>query len=369
MSDEDRARAYHRLQLGLSLGTLGLAAAYLVALILTGAAGRLALALATLTPRWWLQLAAALAVLAGGFRLLTLPLGWLGGYWLPRRYGLLHQPFARWLLDAAKAAGIGSVMGLAAAEIVYALLRLTPWWWLWGALALLAQSVLVTLVAPVWLAPLFYRLRPLDDAALRDRLVALGDRAGVPVLGVWVADQSRRSRTANAAVMGLGRTRRIVVFDTLLAAFTAEEIEAVLAHELGHHARGDIWRALLAQGALTLGAFWLTDHALRWGARGLGLGGPADLAGLPFVGLVLLALAVLALPAVNGWSRHAERQADDFALAVTGNAPAFISAIERLAVLNLANRRPDALEEWLLHSHPSISRRVARALSLQRSPG
>ena len=179
MDPEARARTYHRLQLRLSLSSLGLGAAYLGALIATGAAGRLAQALAALTPWWWLQLAGALLVLGGVFRLATLPLAWLGGFWLPRRFGLLHQPFGPWLLDAAKAAGLGAALGLAAAEIVYALLRATPWWWLWSALAFLGLSTLLTLVAPVWLVPLFYRLEPLPDASLRDRLLRLGEKAGV----------------------------------------------------------------------------------------------------------------------------------------------------------------------------------------------
>lgn len=369
MADEDRARAYHRLRLGLSLLDLGLAAVYLAALLATGAASRLADAVEALTPRWWLQLAAALVALAGIFRLVTLPLAWLGGFWLPRRFGLLHQPFGRWLRDAGKAAAVGGGIALAAAEIVYALLRSSPWWWLWSALALLGLSAGLTLVAPVWLAPLFYRLRPLDDAALRDRLLGLGARAGVPALGVWVADESRRSRTANAAVTGLGRTRRIIVFDTLLAGFTPEEIEAVLAHELGHHAHSDIWRGLVVQGALTLGTLWVADHALRWGTLAFGLRGPADLAGLPLLGLILLGLGLVALPAGNAWSRRVERQADDFALRTTGNAPAFIAAMERLSALNLAERDPHPVEEFLLYSHPSIGRRMRRARGSAASPG
>ena len=369
MDPEARARTYHRLQLRLSLSSLGLGAAYLGALIATGAAGRLAQALAALTPWWWLQLAGALLVLGGVFRLATLPLAWLGGFWLPRRFGLLHQPFGPWLLDAAKAAGLGAALGLGAAEIVYALLRATPWWWLWSALAFLGLSTLLTLLAPVWLVPLFYRLEPLPDASLRDRLLRLGEKAGVPVVGVWIADQSRKSRTANAAVTGLGRPRRIIVFDTLLAEFPPDEIEAVLAHELGHHAHADIWRGLLVQSALTLLTFWIADHLLSAGARALGLDGLADLAGLPLLALIVLGVSLLALPVASGWSRRVERQADDFALRVTGNAQAFISAMERLRALTLAEREPHPAKEFFLSSHPSIGRRVARARMLLGSPG
>lgn len=359
--DGDRARVYHRGQLALSLLGLALAVAYLLVLIETRAAARLADHVERWTSSWWLQLGIVLLALAGGFRLLTLPLAWLGGFWLPRRFGLLHQPFHRWLWDAAKAAAIGGTLGLLAAEVVYGLLRLTPWWWLWGAAVFLAGYALLALVAPIWLIPLFYRLTPLADSGLRTRLLALARRVGVPVTGVWVVDQSRKSRTANAAVTGLGRTRRILLFDTLLDRFTPEEIEAVLAHELAHQLHGDIRRGLLVQGALTLVSFWIADGALRAGVRWLSLDGPADIAGVPLFGLVLVVVSLGALPLANGWSRHVERRADRFALETIADPRAFIGSMERLATLNLAERDPLRLEEFFLYSHPSIGRRIAHA--------
>ncbi|HET8578713.1 MAG TPA: M48 family metalloprotease, partial [Methylomirabilota bacterium] len=203
----------------------------------------------------------------------------------------------------------------------------------------------------------------------RNRLLALARRANVPVLGVWIADQSRKSRTANAAVTGLGHTRRILLFDTLVSQFSPDETEAVLAHELAHHVHADTWRGLAVQGALTLATFWLADFALRIGARELGLSGPADLAGLPLFGLILMAVSVLALPLANGWSRRVERQADDFALRAAGNPAAFITALERLAEVNLAEREPHRLKEFFLYSHPSIARRVERAKDQLRKSG
>jgi STE24 endopeptidase len=359
--EEGRARAYHRRQLALSLVELAAAATYLLVLIETRAAGHLTEWLGRWTSRWWLQLALALLVLAAGHRLLTLPLAWLGGFWLPRRYGLLQQPFGRWLLDAAKAGLLGGVLGLLAAVIVYGLMRLTPWWWLGGAAVFLGGYALLALVAPIWLVPLFYRLTPLPDGELKTRLLALAGRVGVPVTGIWVVDQSRKSRTANAAVTGLGRTRRILLFDTLLNEFTPDEVEAVVAHELAHQLHGDIRRGLLVQGALTLVTFWVADGALRLGARMLGLEGPAEIAGLPLFGLVLLVVSLGALPVANGWSRHIERQADRFALETIPDPGAFIGAMARLATLNLAELDPHRLEEFLFYSHPAIGRRIAYA--------
>lgn len=370
IADEERARRYHRLRLGVGLVGFVLGVGYLVALLATGASARLAVGVAAWTSHPWLQLAIVLGALAAAWRVLTLPLTWLGAFWLPRRFGLLHQSFVRWAWDAVKAAAIGGALALAGAELAYALLRLTPWWWLLSALAFFAAAVLLTLVAPVWLLPLFYRLTPLAEGPLRARLVSLAARAGVPVLGVWVGDQSRKSRTANAAVTGLGRTRRIILFDTLLNEFTEDEVEAVLAHELAHHAHADMWRGLAVHGAVTLATFWLADRALTAGAARLGLTGPADLAGLPLVGLIVVAAGLAALPLTNGWSRHVERQADDFAVRALGRAEAFVAAMERLARLNLAERDPHPLKEALFYSHPAIGRRIARARALgARSTG
>src|SRR4030095_10812784 len=153
----------------------------------------------------------------------------------------------------------------------------------------------------------------------------------------------------------------IILFDTLLANFTPEQIEVVLAHELGHHVHGDVRRGLVVQGTLLLITAGLVALGLDAGVPLLGLAGPADPAGLPWLALVLLALGVIQLSLGNGVSRGIERKADDFALATTGNAPAFIGAMERLAQLNLAERRPNRLKEIVFDSHPALDRRIERA--------
>jgi STE24 endopeptidase len=356
----DAAR-YHRLQLVLSLLGLGLSIAYLVTLLLVGGGHWLARIAADMTTARWGQVALVALAVGAGQGVLTLPLKLVRGYWLPRRFGLLHQPLRGWLVDQLKAALIGGALGLAAVEIVYGLLALTPLWWLAAAAVFILAQIAIIAVLPIWIVPLFYKLSPLADRDLRDRLLALARRAGVATIGVFVADQSRKSRTANAAVVGLGRTRRIILFDTLLAEFRPEEIESVLAHELGHHAHGDMRRGLLVNSVLTVVTLWLAARGLDLGVTLLGLAGPADPAGLPWLALVTMALGLIQLPLANGFSRWIERQADDFALATTGNPRAFVGAMERLGGLNLAERRPSRLKEIFLFSHPALESRIARA--------
>jgi STE24 endopeptidase len=184
---------------------------------------------------------------------------------------------------------------------------------------------------------------------------------GVRAAEVAVADFSRKGRTANAAVVGLGRTRRILVSDTLLREFPVEEVEVVLAHELAHHARRHVAKGLLLQSVLVLAALWTADRALRAGAAALGLAGPADPAGLPLLALVVAGLGLLTTPLVAAWSRRLEREADRVALDVTGAPHAFVAAMERLGRLNLAERQPGRLRELLFATHPSLEARIAAA--------
>jgi STE24 endopeptidase len=369
MTDTGQASHYHRLRLWLAAVRLALTTTFFVAVLATGAARALADAAAAAVASPVAQVAIVAVVLGMAHAVLSLPLGFVGGFLLPRRFGLLHQPLWSWLADRAKAAALGGAVALAGVEALYALLRATSLWWLGTAALAFGFSIVVTAVLPVWVLPLFYRLAPLADESLRSRLLALAGRAGVPALGVWVADQSRKSRTANAAVVGLGRTRRILLYDTLTASFRPEEIEAVLAHELGHHVHGDMRRGLLVQGALSVIMFWLADQALRGGVAWWGLSNPADPAGLAWLALVLMGLGLVTAPLANAFSRFIERQADDFALGLTRNPGGFIGAMERLASLNLAERRPHRLKELMLYSHPALDRRIARAARRYRRRG
>ncbi len=365
------AERYHRRQLLLGLGSFGLTAAYLASLLVTGAVAGLDRAIAPLTALWWARLALVAAVVGLGETLLAFPLRWVRGFWLPRRFGLLHQPLGAWLADRAKAAVLGGALGLGGVLVVYGLMRATPWWWLIAAGVFFVVGIALAALFPIVVVPLFYRLTRLADPALERRLLALAGRAGVAAIGVWVVDQSRKSRTANAAVVGLGRTRRIILFDTLATGFREDEVEAVLAHELAHHVHGDMRRGLVVQGALTLVTFWLAAVLLGAGVRLWSLAGLADPVGLPWLALVLMLLGAVQLPLSNGFSRWIEGQADDFALRLTRDPAAFIGAMERLGALNLAERRPHWLKELLLYSHPALDRRIARARSLSsiETPG
>lgn len=331
-------------------------------LLLTGASSALAAAARSIAPVPAATVAIYVTMLAAVHEATAFPLVFYRTFFLERRYGLSSEPFGAWLRDHAKASVLGIVLGIAGAEVVYGLLVRSPsWWWLLSAGVFVLAMVLMAKMAPVLLLPLFYKFRPLDRESLRARLVALSTRAGVPVLGVYEWGLGDKTRRANAALVGTGSTRRIIVSDTLLAAYSEDEIEAVMAHELGHHVHRDILIALLAESVRVMAAFVGAACALSALWRTVGLGSPADVAGLPLLLLAGGVVTLAATPFVNGLSRQNERRADRYALTMTGQPAAFISAMKRLAAQNLAEEDPSPTVLWLFHTHPPISQRLDAA--------
>jgi STE24 endopeptidase len=219
----------------------------------------------------------------------------------------------------------------------------------------------LTNLAPVLLLPLFYAVKPLDREALRVRLLALAERAGARVLGAYEWGLSAKTRKANAALAGIGGTRRILVSDTMLAEYSDEEIEVVLAHELAHHVHGDIWKGIAFESALMLAGFYLAGRTLVASTGRFGLRDVADPAGLPLLLLAAGGLSFVMMPVAHAVSRAYERSADRFALNLTRNPSAFISAMRRLGAQNLAEEHPSKLMQWLFYSHPPIAERIETA--------
>jgi STE24 endopeptidase len=372
--NEDRASRYHRLRRTADLASALLGGAFLLALAGSGAAVALrawvehVLSVAGLagTRGWLVLIAAYVALVALATELLTLPLAWYRSYALDRTYGLSHEGLGAWALDHLKALGVSLVVGIAAIEVAYVLLAAFPaWWWVPAGALFALLAVGLAFLAPVVLLPLFYRFEPLEREPLRDRLVALAARAGTPIVGAYTWKLGEKSRTANAALVGIGATRRILVSDTLLDEYSDDEIEVVLAHELAHHVHRDLWTSIALDVLLLWSALAAAHVVLRasWGA--LGLRSPADVAGFPVLVLTVAGWSMLATPVANALSRTHERRADRFALELTGNAGAFIAAMKRLSAQNLADERPSRLVEILFHSHPPIPQRIAAAREWQ----
>jgi STE24 endopeptidase len=292
----------------------------------------------------------------------SLPIDFYRGFVLERRYGLATGPRRQWLYIHAKSALLGLLFGIAGAAFVYTALRyLGSWWWAVAGAGFGLVAMLLTALGPVVLLPLFDRCRPLERESLRARLVNLAARGGMPAVDAYEWRISDRTRKANAALAGLGATRRILVSDTLLSEYSDDEIEVILAHELAHHVHHDIWAGIAWEAALSFVAFFVAGRVLDLAVPALGLGGLADVAGLPVLLLSVMALSLGGLPVANAVSRAHERRADGFALDLTRNPAAFATAMRRLAAQNLAEERPSRLTRWLFSSHPPIEQRLAMA--------
>lgn len=302
----------------------------------------LGLSVASLLPSWW-------------------------EYQLERRYGLSVQRPRGWLADELKSGAVILVIFLAAFPSIYLGVVRSSIWWVttWAVTTLFI--VLLSFIAPVILMPLFYKFTPLEDRELVSRLEGLVEKAGVKVLGVFKMAAGVKTRRAVGALTGIGRTRRIILSDTLLENWTPDEIETVIAHELGHHAHWDMWKLITVQSGLALLGFYLVHLALEPFAKTFGLG--KDIASLPLFLIILGGVFFGLSPLTNGLSRSFEGQADQYALELARKPEAQARVLVKICDQNLRHAAPHPIVEFLVYNHPAGIRRVERARRFLREVG
>lgn len=285
------------------------------------------------------------------------------------RYGLSTQDWAGWSVDLLKGYAVGAVLGAIALLGFFGLTRLFPnWWWAWGAVGAAGLVVLLSFIFPVLVEPVFNKFTPMEQSPLRTSLMALAERDGVPVRDVLVADASRRTTALNAYVSGIGPTRRIVVYDTLLRDAPPAEVESVVAHELGHAKDRDVVSGTIigasGSAAVVIGLYLLGGWTWLLARAGVDSVREPQAIGL------LLAIAgiagLLATPAQAYVSRLVEARADAHALALTDDPGTFEQMQERLSLANLSDPDPPAWEHVLFGSHPSTVERIAAARAYAR---
>jgi STE24 endopeptidase len=362
---QKQAKEYARISRRLMVFDLGMGLVYILLWLFSGWSASLSTVLRGQTDNEWLLVAGFAAVFGGIYYLITLPFSYYESFTLPHLFDQSNQTRRDWFLDLLKELGVSIVFGGLLVEIIYACLRAAPeTWWLWAAGIMLVINVLLANLAPVFLMPLFNKFIPLDEEyqALAQRLVALAERCGTHVQGVYKFDLSRRTKSANAALTGLGNTRRIILGDTLLKEFSGDEIETVMAHELGHQVHQDIPVSIVVGSMVTLFGFYLASLVMKYGVPQFHFASPSDVAAMPLFLLALMAFELVTMPISNAFSRWRERRADLYALEVTHNGSSYASALTRLANQNLADVDPEAWVEFLLHSHPALSKRIKMAL-------
>jgi STE24 endopeptidase len=308
----------------------------------------------------WLRLGILGLVYGFGLELLTLPVDFWSGYLLEHRFGLSRQSFGAWAWKKVKGWLLLAPFGLAMLFGLYALLIWAgPWWWVWATAAWLLVVVVLGQLVPVLILPLFYHVERLEDASLLERLRRLASGTGLAVEGVYEFRLSDETSKGNAALAGLGRTRRVLLGDTLLNQFTPEEIDIVFAHELGHHVHRHLPKMIAVEVVLSAVGLWLVDRMLPTLASAFGYPVWTDPAALPLLLLVLTTFGLVLSPLTNALSRRFERQCDRYALDRTQDRDAYRSAFTKLGKLNKADADPHPIVVWLFHDHPTIRERIA----------
>ncbi|MCS7045326.1 MAG: M48 family metallopeptidase [Gemmataceae bacterium] len=310
----------------------------------------------------WLALWLTAAALGATLECVTLPIDFWSSYLLEHRFELSNQSLGGWLWKRCKSWLVGGVLAWLLLTGLYAFLWQTgATWWLWATAGWLGVTLVLSRLLPVVILPIFYKVTPLDDPTLLERLRRLTVGTGLSFEGIYRLHLSDETKKANAALAGLGRTRRVLLGDTLLEQFTPDEIEVVFAHEVGHHVYRHLLKHIGVQVVLTAVGFWLVDRGLRVAAPALGYAAWDRPAALPLLLLVLALFGLLLSPIHNAISRHFERQCDRYALDRTGKADAYRAAFVKLARLNKADPAPHPLVVWLFYDHPPINERLRLA--------
>ena len=365
---QQRAKRYEAIRTILFVVEAIYTLSLLLAFLLTGASDFLADSVSKISANPWIAAALFGGVVVVATKLLFLPFNFYSGFVLEHRFGLSNESLAGWLKDEVKSLGLNLLLGIIALDVIYFLLRRAgDWWWVGAGAFFLLFGVVLSVLFPVLILPLFYKLQPLENESLNQKLVALAQRVGAKVLGVYRMAMSEKTKKANAAFAGLGATKRIILGDTLLDHFAEDEIEVVMAHEMAHYKHGDISK-MLAWGTLTtFVGFWIADRGLRWGLVKFGFERISDLGAFPLLALCLFGFGLVVMPVNNAFSRWREWKADHAALELTGNPGGFIRAMRKLAEQNLADLSPHPLVECLFHDHPSLARRIAWAEQWRRA--
>jgi STE24 endopeptidase len=363
--DVARGQAYMHGRYWLFAAGMALRAGFLLLLVFTPASAALrslAVRLAPAHPA--VAVAIFVALLVVGFELLMLPLGFYAGFLREHAFGLSTQSAGAWLLDRGKAALLSLCLAVPLGSLFVLLWRRYPGRWVLPAWLLAAGvTLLLVALAPVVIDPVFNTTRPVQDAGLRQRVLTLASRAELPVEDVYITDASRRTRKGNAYFTGLGATKRIVLYDTLVAGSDPAAVDLVVAHELAHWKHAHIWKGIGLSLIGTALLLWCGAQILTWAARrgAFSMTGPADVAGLPLFLLVAFVLSLLSLPVQSGISRHFERESDRTSLLLTQDPAAFIRAEVDLARSNLADLAPPSLLAWALYTHPPVAERIRMA--------
>ncbi len=357
-----QAKEYNRIKLALSLAGTVLSFAVTLVIVISGMSVHIEAFVYSYTHLPYLALLMFAALLGTVSGMISFPLTFYSGFILEHRYNLSNQNFFQWMWEHIKALLISIPIIIPLSLLFYFFLReYQSLWWLPVATSMFIVSIVLSKIAPVLIMPLFYTFTPLENDALKERILSLCKNTRMNVAGIFTFNLSKTTKKANAGFTGIGKSKRIILGDTLMQHFSDDEIETVFAHELGHYVHGHIWKNI-AVGTLSIYiGLYVTSQLYSISLGWFGFSSVDQLAALPLLVLWLGVYSVVTSPLSNVLSRKYEYEADRYALDKTGNAPAFMSTMRKLAEMNLADTAPHPVVEFLFYSHPSIEKRIRAA--------
>ena len=353
-----QAKEYERIKLVTGIVEGVLSFLLILAFIVFGFTKKLEVFAAGYFSNAYLQILLFGAILGFITSVLSFPFDYFFGFRLEHKYGLSNLTFRGWIKEKFKGFLVGMVLGLPIVLFFYYLLSNFQYWWVLFGLIVTFYSVLLSQIAPIFIFPIFYKFKPIEDEALRNKLLALCEKVGFKIKGVYAFDMSKTTKKANAAFTGMGKTKRIIIGDTLISGFTHDEIETVFAHELGHYKKGHIRKQIFLSFFSTFAGLFVVSTLYDLLLPVFGFHSRWELASLPLLMLIAGTLTFLLSPIGAYISRKYEYEADRFAVSTTENIEAFKSTMEKLAFQNLADVEPAGLVEFWFHSHPPIKKRI-----------
>jgi STE24 endopeptidase len=298
------------------------------------------------------------------------PLSYYSGFYLEHKYNLSNQTLLKWLWESVKGLLVSAAIGLPLLLFFfYVINKYGEWWWLPLAIGLFFFSVILARLVPILILPIFYKVIPLENENLKTKIYNLASQAGLKVENIYSFNMSKNTKKANAAFTGLGKTKRILLGDTLLNSYTEDEIETVIAHELGHYKKKHIIKNLLIGTFTSFFTLYVIAALYNWSLPWFRFTQISQIAALPILTLWGMIVGMLLTPITNMISRRFEYEADEYAVVSTSNVSSFTAVLEKLTEQNLGDKDPHPFVEWFFYSHPSIKKRISAIQEFVREKG
>lgn len=353
-----QAKKYEKIKLTAGITESVISAVLLILFVSLGYSKQLADYSSGFTSNPYVSLLIYVLIIGAVTYAISFPIDYIFSFRLEHKFGLSNQTFGKWIAEDLKSLAVGITLGTPILLLFYFMLLNYTLWWLWSGCIVIVYSVILAQIAPTVIFPLFYKFKPIENEMLKERILKLCEKAAFKVKGVFVFDMSKNTKKANAAFTGIGKTKRIILGDTLIAGFSEDEIETVFAHELGHYKKGHIKKNIFISVFSTFAGLFLISEIYQMILPMFGFQHPRDIGALPLLALAAGLLGFITKPFGSYISRRFEFEADRFALDMTGNISAFKSMMEKLAFQNLSDEEPNKFIEFWFHSHPSIKHRI-----------